>query len=79
MEVILRFDEDTYPYIESKPMHGSQARVQDMERTIRLKVFDTFELEQQILSHGEHVEILAPETFREKMKARIMKLMELYQ
>ena len=79
MEVILRFDEDTYPYIESKPVHGSQARVQDMERTIRLKVFDTFELEQQILSHGEHVEILAPETFREKMKARIMKLTELYQ
>lgn len=78
MEIVLRFDESTFPYIESKPMHGSQAPVVGEPRTIRLTVFDTFELEQLILSHGEHVEVLAPEEFREKMKLRIRALAEQY-
>ena len=78
IEVILKFDEDTFPYIESKPLHGSQSLVKGEERTIKLTVFDTFELEQLILSHGEHVMVVAPTEFREKMIGRIKQQIELY-
>lgn len=78
LDIVLRFDERTYPYVENKPIHGSQTPVPDEPRTISLSVFDTYELESEILAFGEHVEILEPALFREKIAGRVRKMAELY-
>ena len=61
------------PYIQTKPIHGSQKRISQDDRglVISLKVIPNFELEQLILSHGEKVQVLAPESFREKIRSRL--------
>lgn len=61
------------PYIQTKPIHGSQKRVSQNEQglIISLQVIPNFELEQVILSHGEKVTVLEPEGFRERIKGRL--------
>ncbi len=68
------------PYIETKPLHGSQKVLSrnDEGAIIQIEVLPNFELEQLILSFGEKVEVLFPAHFREKIKERIRKSLENY-
>jgi len=70
--IILQFSEKQYPYVTSKPMHHSQAIVNDEERTIAIEVRPNYELEQQILSFGPDVEVLAPDSYRKYIKEKII-------
>lgn len=78
VDVILQFDDNTYPYVENKPIHGSQTPVRDVPNTVKLTVFDNYELESVIMSFGEHVEVIAPEFLREKIRQRVKILSEKY-
>ncbi|MCB0528334.1 MAG: WYL domain-containing protein [Saprospiraceae bacterium] len=73
IKVELFVAKDQVPYILTKPLHGSQKRVFENEEglVISLKVIPNFELEQLILSHGEKIQVLSPEIFREKIKIRL--------
>lgn len=73
VKVELRIAKELVPYILTKPIHGSQKKVSQDDRgmVISLLVIPNYELEQVILSHGEKVQVLEPEGFREKIKARI--------
>lgn len=72
-KVLLRFPKDEYPYVATKPWHGSQKKVAEDERsvTIELDVVINYESEQKILSWGDDVEVLQPEPLRQTISNRL--------
>ncbi len=72
-KVLLRFPKNEYPYVATKPWHGSQKKVDEDERsvTIELDVVINYELEQKILSWGDYVEVLQPQTLRDTIGHRL--------
>jgi len=80
IRIDLKFSPDQAPYILTKPIHGSQ-RKHSFDKSglnISIEVIPNHELEQLLLSFGERVEILKPITFRNKMKGRIKRVLDLY-
>ena len=72
-KVLLRFPKNEYPYVATKPWHGSQKKVDedDTSVTIELDVVINYELEQKILSWGDYVEVLRPQTLRDTIGHRL--------
>lgn len=70
----------SWPYIKTKPLHGTQRIVEETPEgaTISIDVILNYELEQLILSYGEAVKVISPVSFRDKIKQRVEKLMENY-
>ncbi len=67
VHVLLRFDPMQAPYVLTKPMHSSQALVEqflDGSVTVSLDVILNIELESKILAYGCHVEVLSPRLLR---------------
>lgn len=79
-KVILRFNKDQSPYIKSLPIHPTQVILEENEKglTISINVVLNYELEQEILSHGERVEVLEPLELRETIMNRIQQLIQQY-
>jgi len=81
-EVRLRVNAKRYPYVATKPIHWSQAELKDEAteeyKVIRLKVRINNELESAILSFGDDVEVLAPESLRLKIAGKIERLARKY-
>ncbi|MBK9246549.1 MAG: WYL domain-containing protein [Ignavibacteria bacterium] len=73
LHIILNVRNELLPYIKTKPLHGSQ-KLKDRgttHTTITLDLIPNYELESVILSHGEGIEVLAPDSLRDKMRMRI--------
>lgn len=72
-EVILSFDAHQGRYIKSLPLHHSQEVLVDNkdEFRIRLTLYPTYDFEREVLSYGNRVKILAPESFKNRMKAEM--------
>ncbi len=78
-KIILKADENLLPYINSKPIHGSQKVKKDGEETqIELKLQLNYELESTIFSFGEKIEVLEPEALRTAIAKRIKVLNQKY-
>lgn len=79
-KVILKIDSESWPYIKTKPIHGSQKiKEQTSEYTIiELQLIPNYELEALILSHAEKVEVITPEALRKKISERALLLKEKY-
>lgn len=81
-EVRLRISAKRFPYIETKPFHWSQTELKDKAtedyNVIRIKVRINNELETAILSFGDDVEVLAPESLRLKIAGKIERLARKY-
>ena len=79
-KIVLRIDSDLWPYIATKPIHGSQKVLKRRETSIdiELELIPNYELESLILNFGEKVEVLRPQEFREKIKHRVKALFEKY-
>jgi len=79
-KVILKISAESWPYVKTKPIHGSQkVKEQTSNYTcVELQVIPNFELEALILSHGERIEVISPETLRQRIKQRIFNLNEKY-
>ena len=73
-KVQLHFTPNLAPYILTKPLHGSQRKIRQDETglVIQLEVVSNYELEQLILSYGEYVKVLGPDSLLEKIKERIL-------
>lgn len=65
-KVVLKFSENRYPYIVSKPIHPTQI-ANDTDRTITLKLIPNRELTATILGFGKDVEVLEPSALREEV------------
>lgn len=79
-KILLKVSTDLYPYIQTKPLHGSQ-KIKEKSDTfvlIELELIPNYELESLILSHGEGIEILSPEILRNKIKNRIQMTLNNY-
>lgn len=70
-DVVLKFSTHRFPYIKAKPIHGSQKVLSETDRTIGLKIIPNKELQSIVLSFGDDVEVLQPETFRESIAVKI--------
>lgn len=79
-KVILKIDNDLWPYIKTKPLHGSQKLKQENNDfvIVQLEVHLNYEMESLILSRGEAIEVLEPAELREKVKKRIQQLINKY-
>lgn len=75
--VHIRTSEDTAPYIRTLPLHKSQREVAPCEFTFHIA--KTLEFMNELLRHGEGIEVLAPEDFREEFKSRIEKMKAMYE
>ena len=79
-KVMLKIDSELWPYIKTKPLHGSQKVKQETDEftIIQLEVHLNYELESLILSRGEAIEVMEPAELREKIKIQIQHLMNKY-
>lgn len=79
-QVRLQFDKEQAPYIQTKPLHSSQKSSIEPDGTleVRIMVILNYELEMRILSFGEKVEVIAPESLRVRISKRIIQLKEKY-
>ena len=77
-KVVLRFSEQRFPYVVSKPLHHSQ-EVCEEPCTISIHVKPNRELSQQIFSFLPDVEVLSPEWLRNEIKEKIEENLKKYQ
>jgi predicted DNA-binding transcriptional regulator YafY len=81
MDLVLHINDNAIGYIATKPLHESQTQPKPLEDgrwEIHLKVKDNYELRSLIRSFGESVEVVAPASFRQKMKESIENVAKLY-
>lgn len=79
-KILLKIANNLYPYILTKPLHGSQiSKVRDNNSLfIELTVIPNIELEALILSFGEGIEVIDPEYLRTKITNRIKSMLASY-
>lgn len=75
--VRIRTSEKTAPYIRTLPLHRSQHEVAPCEFELRLAL--TLEFQNELLRHGEGIEVLAPAYLRKKFKERIEIMKAMYE
>lgn len=76
--IVLRFTPERFPYIETKPLHGSM-KVKDRQNCIvELNLIPNPELESLLFSFGDQVEVLEPQYLRERIKEKIEQLCKKY-
>lgn len=63
------------PYIQSLPIHFSQVVSKDI---VTLCLIINPELENRIMSYGEHIEVLSPMSLRKKIKERMAQTLSQY-
>ena len=69
-----------WPYVETKPLHGSQRVVSKDEYgvTIQIEVYLNRELEQLVLSFGKDIKVLSPRILQEKIHSNIIENLSNY-
>lgn len=79
-DIILSFDAHQGQYIKSLPLHHSQEIVTDDENElrIRLKLCPTYDFKQEILSYGERVTVISPESFRKEVYGEYKRILMKY-
>lgn len=79
--VILRIDHETAPYIETKPLHGSQKtvnRYDDGSIQVELNIILNLELERLLLGFGNHIEVISPRILRDRIAGQISEAYKAY-
>jgi len=80
-KVILKIDNKLWPYIKTKPIHGSQKppkEENDAYAIIELELMLNYELESIILSYGEQMEVLEPKVLRDNISSKIKRMKLVY-
>lgn len=77
-EVKLKFSEQRFPYVQTKHLHNSQKTIDNQECIIQIDVMPNKELEALILQYGNDVEVLSPESLRERIKEKIQEILKKY-
>jgi predicted DNA-binding transcriptional regulator YafY len=79
-EVVLSFDPFQGKYIKSLPLHPSQEIIKDDEDElmVKLKLFVTHDFLMELLSFGENVKVISPETLIITMKTAYQNALHQY-
>ncbi|MFV0200142.1 WYL domain-containing protein [Empedobacter falsenii] len=75
LKVKIQLSDSVLPYIESKPIHGSQKIIDNI---LHLSVKYNYELESLLLSYGENIKVLEPQFLIDRLKERINNLKNIY-
>jgi len=70
--IILEVDNILFPYVETKPLHGSQ-KIKERNQatvTIELNLIINYELENLLLGYIDKIRIVAPDHLKQKMVSR---------
>ena len=80
-EIILSFDPHQGKYIKTLPLHGSQEILESGKDEVKIKLtlFITLDFIMELLSHGDKVKVLKPESLANEIKAVYQKAFEQYQ
>jgi len=79
VEIKLRFSLNRAPYILTKPLHGSQKTKQDENGlTVTIEVIPNRELIAHILSYGDDVTVISPESLREEVATKLKNSLKNY-
>jgi len=64
-EIILLFNQDSAPYVITKPLHPTQ-KVKETEigLEVKIRVIPNFELKRTIMSYGKNATVVSPESLR---------------
>lgn len=81
IKIKLKINNEVTPYILTKPLHGSQKKLESKADAtiIEIEVIPNIELKQLILSYGEGMEVISPKSFRDQMKKVIDNMNRIYQ
>lgn len=81
VDIKIKVDRDYADFFRKLPIHGSQKEIeQKAEYSIfHYRVGPSIEFMQALLHYGPHVEVLEPESVRNKMKEMIRKMAERYE
>ncbi len=78
----LQVHKDSWPYIETKPLHGSQKRWREGDAGdftgIELCVHINYELIANILYRGSAIRVVAPDSLRERIREEAEKMLGYY-
>jgi len=79
-EIILSFNPEHGKYIKSLPLHETQEIILDTEDElqIKLKLCNTFDFRMELLSYGNDVKVLKPESLIKEIKETLQKAFEQY-
>ena len=79
-EITLSFNPIQGKYIKSLPLHNSQQILEDNNKELRIKLtlFITHDFFMELLSHGDNVKILKPDTLIEDLKLVCKNVLEKY-
>ena len=80
VKILLQISKRLWPYIESKPIHGSQkVKAKNEENiTIELTLQINYELTSMIFAFGEDVKVLTPEELKTSIKTKAEALLKNY-
>ena len=76
--VRLKFSENRYQYVVTKPLHPSQTIISEEERIIEISVIPNKELEATILQFGSDVEVISPIEISTQIKEKIEEIKKIY-
>ena len=81
IKIKLKINNEVTPYILTKPLHGSQKKLESKAEgtIIEIEVIPNIELRQLILSYGDGIEVISPKGFRDQMKKLIDNMNRIYQ
>lgn len=77
-KIELAFTPSRFPYVVSKPLHPSQKIIDRDKCQISIEVKPTKELYQHLLSFGADVQVLSPESVKQRMCKEIEKMIQRY-
>jgi len=80
IKIELKVDKGFWPYIKTKPIHGSQIEKvkKDQYSIIQLELIPNYEFEALLLSFGDNIEVISPKSLRNKIRERINLLQAKY-
>ncbi len=78
--MILQFAPEQGEYILAQPLHPSQQTLELNKEfiTVQINVKVTYDLIREILSHGDNVRILSPESLRHEIRDTLKNMVHLY-
>lgn len=80
VEIVLEVSEQLLPYIETKPINGSQKvkRKDSGSARVSITVYDTYELRSLILSKGKQMKVVQPQWLAEAIQEELRAMIENY-
>jgi len=81
IEIKIELDQEQVPYIRTKPIHGSQKgpKLINDRWIISIQVIPNYELMKMLLSFGDSIKIISPESFKLKMISNLKNALLKYQ